>query len=76
MAFVPTDRMSDKVNRLLDQRRVVVRGDMARVIGDTAIHTVRFDRWGATCDCEAARTTEYCSHKLAAMVAAQEGMSA
>lgn len=72
MAYVPTQRLSDKVHRLLEQRRVVLRGDLARVIGDTSIHSVRFDQWGVTCDCEAARTTDYCSHKLAAMVAANE----
>lgn len=70
-----TNTMIDKVNRLLEQRRVlmIVGSDRALVIGDSGVWEVTATPDGLYCTCPAGRR---CSHALAASVAWEENLNA
>jgi hypothetical protein len=65
-----TPAVAEKARRLVDQRRVVLRGeDTAYVLGDSETYKVIAFREGVSCPCKAWRSGAPCSHVTAAMIA-------
>jgi len=71
-----TERLTDmareatleKVLTILEENRVMVKGNTALVAGDSGFHRVEATAHEVVCDCEAGRRGKQCSHALAAMV--------